>query len=319
MHKKETETFPFDTVLPVKAPRARCAARCNDLDGGTWLRYSISVWDDIRKSDEEARGNHPAAFPSMLVKRLIDMFLRKSQKVVLDPFVGSGSTVVAAMQAGKLGIGLDICAAYIERARIRADGLRTLWHDEAPLPDPILRVADARNLLAYVEPSSVDLCITSPPYWDILTQKRSADYKPVRNYGDLADDLGRIQNYRAFLDELIAVFHQVFVALRPNCHCVVVVMDIRKKNQFYPFHADVADFMMKIGFIYDDLIIWNRKAEYNNLRPLGYPSVFRVNKIHEFILLFKTPASREKCKIDWKILEQASAHASKGGIAAQRP
>jgi DNA modification methylase len=227
--------------------------------------------------------------------------------------------VVAAMQAGKLGIGLDICAAYIERARIRADGLRTLWHDEAPLPDPILRVADARNLLAYVEPSSVDLCITSPPYWDILTQKRSADYKPVRNYGDLADDLGRIQNYRAFLDELIAVFHQVFVALRPNCHCVVVVMDIRKKNQFYPFHADVADFMMKIGFIYDDLIIWNRKAEYNNLRPLGYPSVFRVNKIHEFILLFKTPASREKCKIDWKILEQASAHASKGGIAAQRP
>jgi hypothetical protein len=46
--------------------------------------------------------------------------------------------------------------------------------------------------------------------------------------------------------------------------------------------------MMKaIGFVLEDIIIWNREREYNNLRPLGYPYVFIVNKVHEYILIFK--------------------------------
>ena len=44
--------------------------------------------------------------------------------------------------------------------------------------------------------------------------------------------------------------------------------------------------MVDIGFNFDDTIIWNRAQEYNNLRPLGYPSVFRVNKVHEFYFDF---------------------------------
>jgi hypothetical protein len=47
--------------------------------------------------------------------------------------------------------------------------------------------------------------------------------------------------------------------------------------------------MTEIGFIFDDLIIWNRQSEYNNLRPLGYPAVFRVNKVHEFVVLLQKP------------------------------
>jgi len=66
-------------------------------------------------------------------------------------------------------------------------------------------------------------------------------------------------------------------------------MDIRKKNRFYPYHADFAQRMEEIGFVFDDLIIWDRRHEYNNLRPLGYPSVFRINKVHEFILIFQKP------------------------------
>ena len=43
------------------------------------------------------------------------------------------------------------------------------------------------------------------------------------------------------------------------------------------------------GRIFDDLIIWNRQADYSNLRPLGYPAVFRINKVHEFLLIFRNP------------------------------
>mgnify|MGYP000038285119 CR=1 FL=1 len=66
-------------------------------------------------------------------------------------------------------------------------------------------------------------------------------------------------------------------------------MDIRKKNRFYHYHSDLAMHLQEIGFIYDDLIIWDRRHEYNNLRPLGYPSVFRINKVHKLILIFQRP------------------------------
>jgi DNA modification methylase len=105
----------------------------------------------------------------------------------------------------------------------------------------------------------------------------------------MPDDLGKIADYQDFLTALQGVFKVVYRALKPAKYCVVVVMDLRKKETFYPYHADVATFMQQIGFIYDDLIIWDRRHEYNNMRPLGYPSTFRINKAHEFILIFKKP------------------------------
>ena len=50
---------------------------------------------------------------------------------------------------------------------------------------------------------------------------------------------------------------------------------------------DITTKLREIGFTLDDIIIWDRRQEYNNLRPLGYPNVFRVNKVHEFILIFQ--------------------------------
>src|SRR5204862_2126322 len=140
-----------------------------------------------------------------------------------------------------------------------------------------------------VAPESVDLCITSPPYWDILNQRRTADLKETRHYGNLRHDVGTIADYDEFLAALTQIFRDVLAALKPGAYCCVVVMDLRKKNQFFSFHSDLAARLSELGYIYDDLLIWNRQSEYNNLRPLGYPSVFRVNKVHEFVLLMRKP------------------------------
>jgi DNA modification methylase len=143
--------------------------------------------------------------------------------------------------------------------------------------------------LQYVDIGTVDFVVTSPPYWDILNEKRSADYKEIRHYGNYEDDLGKIDDYKEFINQLERVFEQVLIAMRAGAYCCIIVMDIRKKDKFYPFHSDIAAFMQKLGFIYDDIIIWDRRHEYNNMRPLGYPSVFRINKAHEYILIFQKP------------------------------
>jgi DNA modification methylase len=253
-------------------------ARANRLDGAAWTRNSISVWNDIRKNSRELATRHPAMFPSMLVERLIDCFTTEEDRLVLDPFMGSGATLVAAQNRGKVGIGFEISAKFV------ADAKTVLQQAE-----PRIIQDDARNLLRHLEPGSVDLCVTSPPYWDILNQKRTADYKPIRDYGDASNDLGKIPSYEKFIGELGVVFSGVLQVLKPGKYCVINVMDLRKKARFYPLHSDLAHHLADLGWIYDDVIIWDRRQEYNNLRPLGYPAVFRINKVHEYLLIFRKP------------------------------
>lgn len=256
--------------------------RANDLDGATWTRYSISVWNDIRKSAEELALDHPAIFPVMLAERLIQCFTTSEEKVILDPMAGVGSTIIAAKRLGKIGIGVELSEEYV----------RVAWERLEKTDGPgegAVYVGDANRLLNFVDPGTVDFGVTSPPYWDILTQERTADGKPVQNYVDREGNLGAIADYGEFLRALQQVYDLVYQTLKAGAYFCVVVMDVRKGDRLYPLHSDLARAMQEIGFLYDDLIIWDRRQEYNNLRPLGYPSVFRINRIHEYILIFRRP------------------------------
>lgn len=251
-----------------------------DLDGKTWSRYSISVWSDIEKDGEEKKIRHPAMFPKALAGRLIEIFTRPGD-TVLDVFAGSGSTLLAAAELGRTAVGFELNPDYCELARSRI----------AKYPArPLLINENALKLGEHLVPQSVDFCFTSPPYWNILSRKRSADFRESCDYGKLPDDLSKITDYSTFIKTLGDVFSLVLEVLKPGAYLVVNVMDIRKKSRFFPFHMDLAAELQKRGYILDDIIIWDRRRDYNNLRPLGYPYVFRVNKVHEFLLIFQKPA-----------------------------
>src|SRR5699024_11048094 len=92
--------------------------RINELDGKEWLRHSFSIWRDIKKTTEERALNHPAMFPVQLTERLIKIFT-KSNMTVLDPFLGSGSTVISATLTNRKGIGIELSKDYYELAKRR--------------------------------------------------------------------------------------------------------------------------------------------------------------------------------------------------------
>ena len=263
-----------------------------DLDGKTWLTYSISVWDDIRKTADEEKLKHPAMFPAQLCGRLIEVFSHAGD-LVIDPFVGTGSTIVAAAERDRRAVGIDISQKFLTIAKHRIELASKTLFSSANEADFQLHKASATDLLKFVQPGSAALCITSPPYWDILTQKRTADGKEIRHYGNHKEDLGQIHDYGEFLAALKDVFGPVYEALKPGGYCCVVIMDLRKKDRFYPYHIDLTRMMTEnLSLELDDIIIWNRAREYNNLRPLGHPYVFRVNKVHEFIMIYRKRAEQ---------------------------
>ena len=151
---------------------------------------------------------------------------------------------------------------------------------------PKLYLGDSKKELKKIKDETVDLCINSPPYWDILNQKRTADKKEIVNYSNSDLDLGNIADYSSFLEELKKIYQEVYRVLKPNKRCCVVVMDIRKKDKFYPLHIDLTKVMESIGFELEEFMIWDRQHEYNNMKTLGYPWVFRVNKVHEFVCVY---------------------------------
>ena len=258
--------------------------KTNNLSGKEWLQNSFSIWRDLGKTDEEKKLKHPAIFTIKLTDKLIDTFCRPDGKLVLDCFAGSGTTLISGLRKGKDVLGFDLNPDYRNIFLNRA--VVSFGFKQQDIASKY-RIADSRYLSAQVQPESVDLCITSPPYWDILNQKRTADYKESTNYSDSNDDLGNISDYYVYLDNLKVVFEEVFKVLKKKSYFIVNVMDLRKKDKFFALHSDVSDMARQVGYSFEDIIIWDRQQEYNNMRPLGYPYKFIVNKVHEYLLIFR--------------------------------
>jgi len=272
----------FEHLFVVKPKKI--VNKTNWLTGKEWLENSFSIWRNLGKNEEEKKLKHPAIFTVKLVTKLIETFCRPQKSLVLDPFAGSGTTLIAGLSKGMDVAGFDINPKFKQIFQNRAK------HSYGMNPynsNTKYFVHDARKLTEKLQADSVDLCITSPPYWDILNRKRTADYKKNVNYSNSKDDLGNIEDYQEFLNCLKDVVKEVRTVLKPKAYFILNVMDLRKKDKFFPLHMDCTQIGREVGFKFEDIIIWDRQLEYNNMRPLGYPHKFIVNKVHEYLLIFR--------------------------------
>ncbi len=167
---------------------------------------------------------------------------------------------------------------------------------------------DARDMSG-LEPQSVHLILTSPPYWTL------------KEYRDSEGQLGHVEDYDQFLQELDKVWKQCFQALVPGGRLICVVGDVclsRRENggrhTVVPLHSSIQEHCRKLGF--DNLapIIWHKisNAAYEvegGSTFLGKPyepnSVIK-NDI-EFILMERKPGGYRAPDISTKVLSVISA------------
>src|SRR5512136_3038367 len=90
--------------------------KLNDLDPKTWLKFQKSWF--IHNPPPRRKGVlvHPAKFPETLAQEFIEFFTQKGQNV-LDPMVGTGSTLLAALRAGRNSFGIELNPKYAEVAK----------------------------------------------------------------------------------------------------------------------------------------------------------------------------------------------------------
>lgn len=85
----------------------------NCLTPKEWLKCQLGVWQFSYESrDIRDKEVHPATFPLSLSRKVIELFTHEGE-LVLDPFVGSGTTLVAACDTNRNAVGFDLQSKYI--------------------------------------------------------------------------------------------------------------------------------------------------------------------------------------------------------------
>lgn len=278
----------------------------NDLTAKEWIVETISVWNQrglgAGHPDAQIERQHPAPFSFTDVARLIRFFTKRGG-VVLDPFVGIGSTLKACALEGRKGIGIDLNQHFVEltRQRLETEVRDVLSTVEA---QQVLE-GDARVLIRGIEDESVDFVVTSPPYWAILKkedhkvrQERHANGLST-NYGDDPRDLSNIKDYEEFIRDLTSIFVECRRVLRSGKYMAIVVSDFRDKSRYIMFHADLSRALEQIGLEMRGLKVLYQR--HKRIFPYGYPYSYVPNIHNQFILILQKPntinkESKKKCQ-----------------------
>ena len=146
--KNDVETIVMLRKPGYRKPTAEMEERSR-IATDEYRQLFAPLWDDV-PGEQSRRFKHPAPFPVELASRLIRMY-SFAEDIVLDPFVGSGTTMVSAMNTGRHSIGIEIVPDYaaIATARIRA---------HAPEGATVLLSADSQD---NVEPEPEPLAATA--------------------------------------------------------------------------------------------------------------------------------------------------------------
>jgi len=286
-----------DKVLDISYERiCDCApTHINCLTAKEWVKSQVGVWECYyEKRDIRDKSIHPAVFPISLAAKCIQLFTHKGQ-LVLDPFVGIGTTLVAAQDLNRNAVGFDLKKEYIQFAKKRLAQTKLSTDTKQ-----ILFCDDAHNISNYLKEESVALCITSPPYANMLNKPRlnksmranlrnNKHFMKVQQYSNDPNDLGTMEheNYSKALTE---IYKGILPLMKPKGHCVININDVWDNNKRHPTHIYVVHALEKAGFELRNILIWDKRNLVNGVGIFGWPSNYiKLGATFEYILDFWRP------------------------------
>lgn len=227
--------------------------------------WSFPQRGDWATHDAKWRGNWSPYIPRNII-------LRYSQEgdLVLDQFVGGGTTLVECKLLNRNIIGVDVNDMALRRCREK-----TAFEHEGADGKVEIRKGDARHL-DLIQDSSIDLICTHPPYADIIQYSEG-----------ILEDLSHLK-VKDFLEEMKNVAAESHRVLKKDKFCAILMGDTRQRGCMVPMSFEVMQVFENVGFKLKELII----KKQHNCKATGY---WKTNSLkynflliaHEYLFVFR--------------------------------
>ena len=190
-------------------------------DRGNWLTH---------------KGDYPGNWSPHVPKNIILRYSTEGD-IVLDQFVGSGTTLIEAKRLNRRCIGSDINENALNICRQRIDESNNIF----------IKKQDARYL-NLLKNNSIDLICTHPPYADVIEYSNNIQ-------GDLS-----LLELDEFYNQMELVAKSCYRVLKPNKYCAILMGDRRKKGLIEPIGFNTMNIFIQLGFKLKEIVI---KEQHN--------------------------------------------------------
>ena len=261
--------------------------KLNNLNGKDWIKSTKSYWISEKCVDDKIALKHPAPFMVKDIIKLVSFFTKKKQ-IVLDPFNGTGTTLLACCRTGRKGIGIDLNKNYNDLAKKRLK-------NQPNYKDQKIIFGNSLNKIKDIE-GEINYCVTSPPYHNILRNKgngirdvkdnyRKGARTGVEYYSENKNDLGNQKSYQNFLDLFEKIMSEVFFKLKNRSYTSIIISDFTVNKKEKNVQGDVVNLMQNIGFDFVGTTVLLQETK--PLYPFGYPYSYVINHHHQNIINFR--------------------------------
>lgn len=256
--------------------------KLNDLSGKEWIKFTKSWFTISARIRTKGEIQHPAKYPEELVAEFVNFFTKEGQ-MVLDPFVGVGSTIIGCQNSFRKCIGIELNPIFAQETLKIVN----------PMYSQLLQ-GDCREQLTHIQDESIDFIMTSPPYWDMLKKTRGHSNSQHKEravkelplyYSDDVRDLGNITEYDDFLQQLTNIFLQCVHKLKQGKYMCIVVQNFRNTDgAFITLAWDIVrELSQRLTFCGEKIWLQENKT----LGIWGYPNKFIPNIHHHYCLIFQ--------------------------------
>lgn len=252
----------------------------DNLNPNSFVFETTTIWDfPVRGNWSTHKSDYRGNFAPQIPRNIINQYSKEGE-LVLDPMVGSGTTLIEARLMNRNAIGIDINPAALEITNSRINFKSDNSSEQKAY------IGDVRNL-EKISNDSIDLIVTHPPYFNLVTYSDGKNPK----------DLSSISNLPDFIRELRIGIKEMFRVLKADRYCSILIGDTRKGQHLVPLASFVLNAFLLEGFILKEQII---KTQHNT----KFENRWRVSAkkynfyliMHEHLYVFRKPKNGEKLK-----------------------
>ncbi|MHB8360472.1 MAG: TRM11 family SAM-dependent methyltransferase [Thermoplasmataceae archaeon] len=277
----------------LKAVSVRKTNSVNDINLNRWTDYENVITDSLWNFEKRDKsGSHLGWYWGNFVPQIPrQLMLRYTKKGdwVLDPFLGSGTTLIECKMISRNGFGIELNNDILAKAIDRINLQKTKEHSIIMTLNADSTKIDYTSLIKDEDFSGFQLAILHPPYHDII------------KFSENKDDLSNVNSTEDFLGSMRLIIRNLKPALRKDGFMAIVIGDKYSAGKLEPLGFRTMSAAMEEGFALKSIVVKNfdvtkgKRTQEQLWRFRALQGGFYVFK-HEYIFIFQNSKGKDRKK-----------------------